>query len=203
MIKLLSSELKGFYSSQKKLLFLFPLIGIVIGIIFLILNRFDIFTQNLIALNLRTKTWFYEINSSILDIIQYIFGLFLITYSFVRITEISKVNHAVLDKETRTPHRLCKEADYASVRHPMYGMFMINALCLGNMIGSYLFLGLGLLIMIFQGMNGILEEQKTLLPKFGDEYRTYQCEVTTRYLPNSLKVILIIYFWISVFDIIV
>ncbi|MCF2138603.1 MAG: hypothetical protein K9W44_00940 [Candidatus Lokiarchaeota archaeon] len=198
----LSDEIEDFFSSQKKNLMFFIIIGFIVGLLFILVSQIPIFTQNFYQLTFPQKKWWYELNFTILDIFQYIFGICLYIYANLRIIRISVQNRTIIDKNTQSPHRLLTEKYYGKVRHPMYGMFMINGLFFGSIVGSFLFLTIGLILIVIQSFNGIIEEETKLIPKFEEKYISYKKNVPARYFSEIEKRILMIFFWISLFDII-
>ncbi|WP_457556466.1 methyltransferase family protein [Candidatus Harpocratesius sp.] len=197
----LSDEIRDFFSSQKKNLMLFVIIGFIVGLFFILISQIPIFTQNFYQLAFPQKKWWYELNFTILDIFQYILAISLYIYANLRIIRISVQNRSVIDKNSRLPNELLIEKYYEKVRHPMYGMFMINGLFFGCITGSLIFLSIGIILVIIQSINGVVEEQKILIPKFKEKYISYKKNVPARYFSEIEKRILMIFFWTSLFDI--
>lgn len=137
-----------------------------------------------------------------MDIVHLLFGCILIVYASIQIGLISKVNHAVQNRENREPTQLLTEKYYGKTRHPMYGMFIVNIIAIFLMMGSVFGFLLALIFVTFQVLNGIREEKRILIPLFSEEYLTYQKQVTIRFLTPNIKLIVWAYIVISVFDII-
>ncbi|MCF2138601.1 MAG: hypothetical protein K9W44_00930 [Candidatus Lokiarchaeota archaeon] len=54
---------------------------------------------------------------------------------------------------------------------------MINGLLFGSITGSLIFLCIGIILVIIQSINGVVEEEKMLIPKFEEKYILYKKNV--------------------------
>jgi protein-S-isoprenylcysteine O-methyltransferase Ste14 len=85
--------------------------------------------------------------------------------------------------EIREPHMLVTQGVYRHVRHPMYTAFWLwavaQALLLPNWIAGFAGLvGFGILF-----FGRVAREERLMLEKFGDDYRTYMSR-TSRLIPG-------------------
>lgn len=87
---------------------------------------------------------------------------------------------------TKAHHALVTAGPYRRVRHPLYttGLSLIAAI--GLMLGSWLVLALGALVLVLIRFVVIPVEEEALLDKFGDTYRGYM-QRTGRLLPRLVK----------------
>ncbi len=178
------------------------LITLFIISIYVVESFIPIFNKAFYNLSLSISPFFLDLEINIMDIVHLLFGCSLILYASIQIGLISKVNHAVQNRENREPTQLITEKCYGKTRHPMYGMFIVNIIAICLMMGSIFGFLLAILLVTFQVLNGIQEEKNILIPLFGDEYHTYQKQVPLRYLTPNVKLIVWVYMIISVFDII-
>ncbi len=83
----------------------------------------------------------------------------------------------------RENHTLVTHGPYKWVRHPMYTTLYLNGLAIllltGNLLLGGFYLGALTVIVIVRLAN----EERTMLEKFGDQYRTYM-QRTGRFLPG-------------------
>ncbi|KNZ40844.1 methyltransferase family protein [Acetobacterium bakii] len=119
------------------------------------------------------------------DSAYFLCGLIVSCYGTLRLSKITAQNHSARSKNGIRPQKLLSDGCYAKVRHPMYGTFII--LQAGFMLSLRSFVGmiLALLIIVFQYMNAIIEEQKQLKPLFGKEYDWYSKNVTNIILTKT------------------
>jgi protein-S-isoprenylcysteine O-methyltransferase Ste14 len=114
-------------------------------------------------------------------------GFPLYLYSVLSIINITKENHAAQDRKTGTAVRLLKDGHYAKVRHPMYGMMITSWIGLGVALCSYWGLAVATIMTLLFAVNGVLEEKRDLIPRFGKKYLAYAKQVRARYLPIGLR----------------
>ncbi|HEX3078668.1 MAG TPA: methyltransferase, partial [Lachnospiraceae bacterium] len=94
-----------------------------------------------------------------------------------RLFHITIQNHSVKNKNEDIPKRLLKDSYYASVRHPMYGTFVILYMGILLSLRSLDGMLIALLMTVGQYVNAIIEEKRILRPVFHEEYQLYIREV--------------------------
>lgn len=125
------------------------------------------------------------------DLVYFLWGLFITVYGTVRLTRITIQNHSARKKESSTPDKLLTTGDYARVRHPMYGTFILLQAGFLLSLRSLLGIILALIVVGVQYLNAGMEEKKRLVPLFGDAYRVYKKKVRRMLLTRpELTVIL-------------
>ena len=111
------------------------------------------------------------------DLIYFFIGLLMIYYGSIRLFNITIQNHNVRNKNEDIPKRLLKDGYYASVRHPMYGTFVILYMGILLSLRSLDGIIIALLMTVAQYVNAIIEEKRVLQPVFHEEYQQYIREV--------------------------
>lgn len=74
---------------------------------------------------------------------------------------------------TKTEHRLVMTGPYRWVRHPLYTTGIVLFLAIGLMQASWLVLAVAVAAALSIALLVIPAEERALVAKFGDEYRTY------------------------------
>ncbi len=111
------------------------------------------------------------------DLIYFIIGLLMIYYGSIRLFNITIQNHSVKRKSEDIPNRLLKDGFYATVRHPMYGTFVILYMGMLLSLRSLEGIIIALLMTVGQYVNAMIEEKRILQPVFHEEYQLYINEV--------------------------
>ncbi len=75
--------------------------------------------------------------------------------------------------EVKDNHELVKEGIYKYIRHPAYLGILIYYLGLPLVLNAYYSEIIGFVIMVFAIYWRIKKEERLLIEKFGDEYKTY------------------------------
>lgn len=120
-----------------------------------------------------------------IDLIYFACGLIFICYGTVKLSKITIQNHSVRNEKNDTPERLLITGNYAKVRHPMYGTFIIMQAGFMLSLRSLDGIIISCIILAFQYMNAVIEEKKQLIPIFGEEYKTYAQNVGHMLLTRS------------------
>lgn len=126
------------------------------------------------------------------DLIYFFIGLLMIYYGSIRLFNITIQNHSVRNKNEDIPKRLLKDGYYASVRHPMYGTFVILYMGILLSLRSLDGIIIALLMTVGQYVNAIIEEKRVLQPVFHEEYQLYIREVKGILLKKTQIISLII-----------
>ncbi|MDD3206725.1 MAG: isoprenylcysteine carboxylmethyltransferase family protein [Lachnospiraceae bacterium] len=117
--------------------------------------------------------YIYQIPFCKMDVVYFLLGMLVTGYGSFRMTKITKENHSVREKDSDKPTSLLTDGYYAKVRHPMYGTFVLQGAGLFWSLRSFWGVLLAITIFTFQHFNAYYEEQRILLPLFGEEYRNY------------------------------
>lgn len=125
---------------------------------------------------------------ALFDIIYFLLGLVFFTHGTLRLVEISRQNNGARDSQTRLPVRLLTDGYYGKVRHPMYGSFMLIQAGTLFSLRSLIGLGIAVLVIFIQSINGIVEEKNQLVKIFSEEYELYRKKVKAKYLTGVMKV---------------
>jgi protein-S-isoprenylcysteine O-methyltransferase Ste14 len=139
----------------------------------------------------------YGISFLRVDILYFALGLLTYSYGCVRFYGINRQNHSVRGKGD-TPDSLLTDGYYAKARHPMYGVFIIRSaavlLSLRSMIGVIV----AVLFAALQYANARREEQRVLIPLFGEAYRSYAAQTRRMLLRKAEAVALILFTLVSI-----
>ena len=161
-----------------------------------------LFAVDLFSTPLTLPQWVVDLDTTFWDLAHWTMAAFLLLYAGFRIQKISAENHAARDERTGRPKALLTSGVYGKVRHPMYGMFMLNIVALLGGLGTLLGSGIALLLAGFQFMNGILEEKRELVPLFGTAYGAYRRAVPAKYFTTLDMNLLLVYSCLTVLDMI-
>src|SRR3990172_9684501 len=86
----------------------------------------------------------------------------------------------------RAPHTLVTNGPYRWVRHPFY-VSVLLLICAASLLSANWFLGIvGLLVFLLLAMIRISIEERKLVERFGEEYRSYM-KRTRRFFPRLWK----------------
>ena len=127
-----------------------------------------------------------------MDAIYFFIGLLLVYYGSVRLFNITIQNHSVKNENEDIPKSLLKDGYYATVRHPMYGTFVILYIGILFSLRSLDGIILALLMIMGQYANAIIEEKRILQPVFCEEYQRYSRQVKGILLKKTQIIILTI-----------
>jgi len=86
----------------------------------------------------------------------------------------------------RKAHTLVQHGPYRWVRHPMYTTLFLNGLAVLLLTRNWLLGGFYLAALALIVVIRIRNEERTMIEKFGDPYRTYM-ERTNRFLPRMIQ----------------
>ena len=179
------------------------LIASVLALFQVVSSRFSISSldANLFTIPLQAPGWLVDPDASVWDLLHWLLAVVLLVSAGLRIQKISRENHAVRDESTRKPNELVTSGSYAQVRHPMYAMSMMNILALFCAFGTLLGVGVALLLVSFQYLNGVMEEQHQLVPLFGPAYEAYRKAVPRKYFTTAQLNLLICYLSMTLLDV--
>ncbi len=146
--------------------------------IYLLLKFTITYVPDIYAWN-HAKTWFTFRNLKFIkmDAIYFFIGLLMVYYGSIRLFNITIQNHSVKNENDDIPNSLLKDGYYASVRHPMYGTFVILYIGILFSLRSLDGIVLALLMIVGQYVNAIIEEKRILQPVFCEEYQRYSRQV--------------------------
>lgn len=119
----------------------------------------------------------WQVTFTTTDILSFIPCIIFFIYGGLKLNAVSRENHKVRDKDADTPSALLTDGMYKSVRHPMYGTFVMLQGSLFLSICSLPGIIIAILICAFQYMNALWEEKRQLTPVFGKEYTAYSKKV--------------------------
>jgi protein-S-isoprenylcysteine O-methyltransferase Ste14 len=123
-------------------------------------------------------------------------GLAIFVPSFYVVVDIVRVNQRAQGGKNE-PLYLLTDGYYANVRHPMTGGFILVVFGFFISLGSLVGLVMIVFFCLFFHVATLYEEQKWLLPRFGDEYRSYMRAVPRRYLSWKRQGMLVAVFLIA------
>lgn len=147
-------------------------------LIYLLLKFVIIYVPDIYAWS-RAETWFTfkSLNFIKMDVIYFLIGLLMVYYGSVRLFNITIQNHSVKGESEDRPKYLLMDGYYATVRHPMYGTFVILYMGILLSLRSLDGIVLAMLLIVGQYVNAIIEEKKILKPVFYGEYQRYSRQV--------------------------
>lgn len=139
------------------------------------------------------KTWFtfYSIPFSKYDCPYILFGLVANCYGSIKLMKITEQNHSIKDGESGMPSELLTDGCYAKIRHPMYGTFIILHSSLLLSLRSFVGMIFALGVAVFQYFNAKWEEEKSLIPMFGENYIGYS-KVARNILLNKWETLVLV-----------
>lgn len=104
-------------------------------------------------------------------------GLIICIIEAVRLSKITAQNHSVRNVDDGTSKGLLTKGYYGQARHPMYGVFIMIYVCMFSTFHSVLGIALTIAFIAGQYINAIMEEKRILIPRFNEDYSTYQDKV--------------------------
>ena len=110
------------------------------------------------------------------------FGLGIASLPFLTWVQHVLGKHWSISLELREEHRLVTTGPYQRIRHPMYTVHLVYFLT-WVLVSANLLLLINYLLTVILVFARIPKEEKMMLDKFGDEYRTYM-KRTGRLLPH-------------------
>lgn len=143
---------------------------------------------------------FYIKNIKIIgmDIVYFAIGLIGYVYSTVSLKKATIQNNTAKEPKDYKPSRLLKTGYYKKVRHPMYAFSIVLQAGFLLSLRSFLYSIAALIIIWFYVFYAQREEQKSLIPIFGDEYLEYKKETKHALFNTIEKSILLILLMICV-----
>ncbi|MFX1449717.1 MAG: methyltransferase family protein [Promethearchaeota archaeon] len=201
-------------------MFLLFLLNIILSVFFgilVILTKYDIRLDKLNKLLIfllylfsftipfwnQIRMWgaydFYDSNHFfIYGVIYPICGFPTFIFGMINFFKIVHQNEEATNGKNATPQLLITSGFYAKMRHPMYAMIILFDLAWHITLGSiYGFLSALIVSLIFI-YDARREEQKQLIPKFGEEYLTYCKEVPVRFFTRNLSILIIILLFLGI-----
>ena len=135
------------------------------------------------------ETWvtFFTIPLLKCDLIFFLVGIVLYGLESIHIGTIIAQNHSIKDQNGDSPNQLLTDGVYSTLRHPMYGAFIILEACVLLSIGSLYGVFLTIAFIILHYCNAFYEEKKNLIPQFRDKYINYM-KTTHRMLLRKWEV---------------
>lgn len=113
-------------------------------------------------------------------------GLALALYAGVYVVRFMRQNFAVTLADYAAPSTLLRTGIYAELRHPgVVAMFHLVA-GLSMASGAIYTLAMLPLFVVMLWTTTLVEEREVLLPRFGEAYRAYACEVSGFFCPKTL-----------------
>lgn len=136
------------------------------------------------------------------DCIYFMFGFLIYIYGSIRFIGINRQNHSVRNDENK-PAQLLTSGYYARLRHPMYGAFIIRFAAVFLSLRSLTGLILAVSFSVLQYWNGFREENKHLIPSFGNEYKQYKENVKGALLQKGELFIIVIWIIVDVVGLVI
>ena len=113
-----------------------------------------------------------------------VLGLFALLLLYWTLTSLGK--NLTDTVAIRVQHTLVTNGPYRWVRHPFY-VSVLLLICAASLLSANWFLGIvGLLVFLLLAMIRISIEERKLVERFGEEYRSYM-KRTRRFLPRLWK----------------
>ena len=132
-------------------------------------------------------------SATLSGVVHLFVGLMIFVPSFYAVIEIVRINQRAQGGKNK-PLYLLTDGYYAGVRHPMTGRFMLIVFGFFFSLASLVGLLMIAFFSLFFHATTLYEERKWLLPRFGEEYRSYAKAVPRRYFSQELLWMLVITF---------
>lgn len=164
----------------------YPIIYLGLHIVMHLLPNLFLFRQSPI---LFTKGY---VQLAAIDLVFFGFGLIVFMHSQYMLDRITRENRRVRPNREKVPQALVTTGVYATVRHPMYGAFVVLYISVFFATRSVYGVLLPLLLFLVQLVNVSYEEKHVLIPLFGEAYTTYMQAVPKRLFTKMSTIYILI-----------